>query len=252
MHIHRLSFGTPGAVGAPRVRPSPVHQPAAGRTQPGAGVAADYRHAAGPRARRRLVIAAMVVAHGLAVLGLLQASGLREVELAAKPVFVALVERPVAATPVTSLPPPTDLRVPAPPLLPLPTVPLDRSPLPLAPAAPPPVTIADAPPTAAPAAAVPASPHVIPSSAVAFLVPPAPVYPRASARMRESGKALVRVWIDEAGLPREVRLATSTGFARLDDAALAAVRDARFKPCLDNGVAVAGWAVIPIEFELPK
>jgi protein TonB len=77
------------------------------------------------------------------------------------------------------------------------------------------------------------------------------VYSRISAKMHESGKVLVRVWIDEAGVPRDVQLAASTGFARLDDAALTAVRNCRFRPYLENGVAVAGWAVIPIEFELP-
>jgi protein TonB len=93
---------------------------------------------------------------------------------------------------------------------------------------------------------------MLPAAAVQFLVPPAPVYSRISAKMRESGQALVRVFIDEAGMPRNVQLVTSTGFARLDDAALTAVRNARFKPYLENGVAVAGWASIPIEFELPK
>jgi protein TonB len=95
-------------------------------------------------------------------------------------------------------------------------------------------------------------PKTIPASAVQYLVPPAPAYSRISAKLRESGKALVRVFIDETGLPRNVQLALSTGFARLDDAALTAVRNCRFKPYVENGVAVAGWAAIPIEFELPK
>jgi protein TonB len=77
------------------------------------------------------------------------------------------------------------------------------------------------------------------------------VYSRISAKMRESGKAVVRVYIDEAGMPHNVQLATSTGFARLDDSALLAVRNCRFKPYLENGSAVAGWALVPIEFELP-
>ena len=33
---------------------------------------------------------------------------------------------------------------------------------------------------------------------------------------------------------------------------LTAVRNCRFKPYLEDGVAVAGWAVLPFEFELPK
>lgn len=45
---------------------------------------------------------------------------------------------------------------------------------------------------------------------------------------------LVQLLIDEAGRPRQVRVAQSSGHVRLDDAALAAVRAARFKPCTEN------------------
>jgi protein TonB len=62
----------------------------------------------------------------------------------------------------------------------------------------------------------------------------------------------VRVFIDEQGLPRDVQVSQSTGFARLDEAAVTAVRKTRFKPCIENGVAVSGWALIPIEFELER
>ena len=46
--------------------------------------------------------------------------------------------------------------------------------------------------------------------------------------------------------------AQSSGFARLDDAALAGVQRARFKPYSENGVPTAGWARIPIPFELER
>ena len=38
----------------------------------------------------------------------------------------------------------------------------------------------------------------------------------------------------------------------LDEAAVAAVKKARFKPYTENGQATAGWALIPIDFELEK
>jgi protein TonB len=116
-------------------------------------------------------------------------------------------------------------------------------------APPPPAAPAvDPTPTRAPVAL----PRTIPAAGVQFLVAPAPVHSRVSVRMRESGKALIRVFIHEAGMPRHVQLAASTGFSRLDESALAAVRAARFKPYLENGVAVAVWASFPIEFELPQ
>jgi protein TonB len=85
---------------------------------------------------------------------------------------------------------------------------------------------------------------------VQYLEPPAPEYPRLSRRNAESGRVLVRVFIDVAGAPREVQLAMPSGFARLDEAALAAVRKARFKPYTENGLPTEGWTTIPINFEL--
>ena len=77
-------------------------------------------------------------------------------------------------------------------------------------------------------------------------------YPRASRRMGEAGRVLLRVYIDEAGQPRQVLLAQSSGFARLDEAAIAAMKKARFKPYTENGRPTAGWAPAPIDFELEK
>ena len=112
---------------------------------------------------------------------------------------------------------------------------------------------------AAPAPIAPASAAVVataapaktlPAEAVRYLVPPAPVYPKLSRRQGESGRVLVRVYIDEAGLPRSVQVSESSGHARLDDAAQAAVQQARFKPYSENGRPTAGWAFIPLSFDL--
>ena len=257
MQPQRLSYGTVGAGALPRTEPTPTPRPPAlARVPAGLEISLPYGHAATPRARqRRVAIATMIVLHGVAVLGLLNASRLRDVVVDTKPLFLAVVDAPAPVAPPTALPPPPSLKAPPPLLVQMPLIAPEPSPSPsplvaqpIAP--PPPAPVADTPPVPAPAA--PVAPRTLPPSAVQFLVPPAPVYSRISARMRESGKAMVRVWIDEAGLPRNVQLVSSTGFVRLDDAALAAVRNARFKPYLENGVAVAGWASIPIEFELPQ
>jgi protein TonB len=100
--------------------------------------------------------------------------------------------------------------------------------------------------------APPPPPKVIPASAVQYLEPPVLEYPRASRRAGESGRVLLRVYIDETGLPRQVLLAQSSGFARLDDAALTAMKKARFKPYTENGQPTAGWAPAPIDFELER
>lgn len=64
---------------------------------------------------------------------------------------------------------------------------------------------------------------------------PAPVYPLASRRARESGVVVLRVLVDTDGRPKLVEVARSSGYRRLDDAALQAMRKARFKPYLLDG-----------------
>jgi protein TonB len=88
---------------------------------------------------------------------------------------------------------------------------------------------------------------------VQYLEPPDVVYPRLSQRQRETGLVVVRATIGVAGgAPRSVTLERSSGHSRLDDAALAAVRRARFKPHSERGQPVEGWALIPIKFELEQ
>jgi protein TonB len=254
MQPQRLSYGTAGADVQVRSTPPAIPRQAALARVP-AGLAAPPRYGegtSGQARRRRGVLAALLVVHGAAVVGLMNAGRLRDVVVdATRPVFVAVVDAPAPLAPPRQLPPPPSLRMPAPPPLQIPLIAPEPSPSPS-----PLVAQAILPPPPAPetpaAPEAPAAPRVLPASAVQFLVAPAPAYSRTSARMRESGKALVRVFIDEQGMPRDVQLVASTGFSRLDDAAVTAVRNARFKPCLENGVPVAGWASIPIEFELPK
>jgi protein TonB len=247
MRAHRLSYETAGTRAA-----ATAQAPAPARATAGPPAPTGYGHSRAQARQRRGIVASLLLVHGLAILGLLNASRLRAAAADARPIFVAVVEAPAPLAPSRPLPAPAT-RAPPPPALALPPIateqaaappPVVASPLPPAPS-PAPVASADAPP--APSIV----PKTIPPSAVQYLIPPAPVYARISARMRESGKAVVRVWIDESGLPRDAQLAQSTGFSRLDDAALTAVRNCRFRPYLENGVAVAGWAAIPIEFELP-
>lgn len=110
------------------------------------------------------------------------------------------------------------------------------------------VPVASAP--AAPAAPSATADKVIPASAVQYLEPLAPEYPRMARRLGEHGQVLVRVYIDATGAAHRTQVARTSGHPRLDEAALSAVQRARFRPYTENGRAVAGWAFIPIEFEL--
>jgi protein TonB len=78
----------------------------------------------------------------------------------------------------------------------------------------------------------------------------APGYPPLSRRMGEAGIAVVRVELDEQGHVSSARIATGSGFARLDDAALAAVKAWRCNPAQRDGQAVRAVALQPFKFVL--
>jgi periplasmic protein TonB len=77
-----------------------------------------------------------------------------------------------------------------------------------------------------------------------------PSYPVASRRLGEQGVAVLRVELDELGKVSGARVATSSGFARLDEAALVAVRAWRCTPAQRDGQPVRGVALQPFNFIL--
>lgn len=77
-----------------------------------------------------------------------------------------------------------------------------------------------------------------------------PVYPPASRRAGEEGTGVYRVLVDENGRPLEVTVATSSGFPRLDEAALTAIKKWSFKPAMQSGQAVQSWTRVQVKFEL--
>jgi protein TonB len=77
-----------------------------------------------------------------------------------------------------------------------------------------------------------------------------PEYPRVSKRMNEQGKVILRVALNENGHVEQVTIRTSSGYPRLDAAAVAAVRTWRCKPAMQNGMAVAAVALQPFVFIL--
>ena len=107
-------------------------------------------------------------------------------------------------------------------------------------------------PVATSAAAVPAGGGALVEARfdADYLQNPAPVYPSLSRRMGEEGRVLLRAYVLPSGHPESVELRQSSGSARLDEAALAAVRKWRFVPARRGGEAVAAWVLVPITFRL--
>ncbi len=120
-------------------------------------------------------------------------------------------------------------------------------------------------PTAAPTAATPPSAPPVTSASAA--VPPKPVtlgnelslncsertppvYPKQSMRLGEQGKTILQVDLDESGRVTAVAVKISSGYSRLDDAAISAVKSWHCTPARRNGTAVRSTALQPFNFAL--
>jgi len=106
-------------------------------------------------------------------------------------------------------------------------------------------------PVAAAAAAPAAAPALqLPSSDADYLQNPKPAYPSISRRLNEQGRTTVRVLIGADGQPQRAEIAKSSGFTRLDEAALATVMRWRYVPGKRGGAAEAMWFNVPIHWVL--
>lgn len=215
------------------------------------------------RMNRRLLIVAAVIGLHIAGLWALQTGLLRRaVELVVPVQVIAdLIELPqpkVEPTPPPPAPQPTPKpqpvvrQTPRPQPTPLPVAVADPAPSDHAPIVPAPAPTAPAEPSPAPARPVePAVPAVqLPSSTADYLNNPAPAYPPLSRRLGEQGRVVVRVLIGTDGTASQAEIRSSSGFERLDQAALQTVLKWRYVPGKRAGVPEAMWFNVPINFVL--
>lgn len=230
-------------------------------------VTAPQRHLLAPHdlapRQVRWLVAAVAALHLAGLWAAMQVPAVRDAMRQVAPMMVDLVAPP-APEPVPPPPPPATPRPPLPRPVPLPAV-LAAPALPSAPVPaftappPPPETVMPSPATPLPMAAAanpvaaPAPPPVrkqVPPTAVQYLVLPPVEVPRAARRAGEHGIVWLRVVVDVRGLPAQVQLQRSSGFARLDEQALWAMRQARFKPQTDNGTPIELEVTAPIDYPL--
>lgn len=77
-----------------------------------------------------------------------------------------------------------------------------------------------------------------------------PSYPAISRRLGEEGKVVLRVELDETGRVDRATIKISSGYARIDEAALATVKRWRCRPASRDGAAVRAVAIQPFNFVL--
>jgi periplasmic protein TonB len=155
-------------------------------------------------------------------------------------------------TPVEPLPP-----VPQPPVVPVRREARVATPAPdLAPATP----VADAGPQRVPApveALAPSAPEAAGATGgtddgqLAYLHAPPPPYPRDALRKHQQGTVLLEVLVDAQGRPRTVTLLRSSGYPSLDaEARRHVLRRWRFRPALQDGVAIPARGRVPLRFAI--
>lgn len=118
---------------------------------------------------------------------------------------------------------------------------------------------ADAP---APANAITTAPVKAEPAPVAAKAPPTPAkspkkglsspnYPSESKKLGEEGAVALALYLNEEGKVQEARVDASSGFPRLDEAAVKhATKSWKFEPCTEDGKPVACWHKVKFRFQL--
>lgn len=210
---------------------------------------------------RNVVIASGVIVFHAAALWALQSGLLRRAAEVVIPVEILsqFVEppKPKVDPPPPPPPPPKVAKAPPPPRpqaireskpTPAPQAPVGTT-EPPPPPAPPAAPTPPAPPALPPAP--PAPPAVqLPSSNADYLQNPKAVYPAMSKRLGEQGKVIVKVLVGVDGLPKSAEVKKSSGFDRLDEAAIEYIMKCRFVPGKVNGVVQAMSYDAPVNYVL--
>jgi protein TonB len=205
---------------------------------------------------------AVIGLHVALVAVLLQFDAVRTAVTTAAPVMVTLMPPPREKPKETPKPPPPPPKrevrhkprpAPAPPIITAqPEAPSTYTAPPPTPEPLPPIEAPVAPVAAAPAPepAPPPPPVTPPRFNAAYLNNPPPAYPLESRQTGEQGRVVLRVFVNESGLPQEIQVRTSSGFSRLDNTAQETVRRWKFVPARRGDTAVGAWVLVPMTFRL--
>jgi protein TonB len=79
-----------------------------------------------------------------------------------------------------------------------------------------------------------------------------PTYPPSSRRAGEQGTVRLKVLVDTNGRPSNVEVSQSSGFARLDEAAVQAVRKWRFEAATDGSKKIQAYTQVAVTFQLTE
>lgn len=193
----------------------------------------------------------VVLLHVVTAYALMTGLARKVVEVVRAPIETKIIEE-VQKQPEVELPPPPPpkLAPPPPPYIPPPEVTLAVQPSAPSNAI---TVVTTTKPVVPPPAPVPAQPSVRTAPVIdAARSCEKPEYPPASKRLEEEGTVTLNFLIDVDGKVIDSRVEKSSGFARLDQAARAALGKCKFKPGTVDGKAEQSWASIKYTWRLEQ
>lgn len=203
-----------------------------------------YRQAQAP-GTRLIGIGLVILLHIAVIYALVSGLARRTVEVVRAPIVTEIIDAPRPVRPEPP-PPPPQLTVPAPVFVPPPEIYIQQPPAP--------------PKSSAITAVAPVRPLAPPLPAVAPVrVEPRldaahsrePDYPSLSRRLGEQGTAVIQILVDVDGRVIDAKLLQSSGHDRLDQAALAGVRNTyRFLPGTLDGKPAQMWYTFKFAWKL--
>ena len=215
----------------------------------------DYAQQQRNPAKHLAGIAFVVIFHVALVYGLMNGLARKVVEVVKGPLETRLIEEIKKAPPPDKPPPPPPkLAPPPPPFIPPPEVNVaavqQANPgaiTAIARTLPPPAPE----PAPAPVVAAPPRPAVrVPPVIDAKRSCAEPEYPSASRRLEEEGTVVLRFLIDVDGRVVKSEIESSSGYARLDEAARNALGRCQFKPGTVDGKPEQSWASLKYTWKL--
>ncbi|HTT79031.1 MAG TPA: energy transducer TonB [Stellaceae bacterium] len=197
--------------------------------------------------RRLIGIAIAVVLHVALIYALVTGLGYQAIEVLQEPLQAKIIQE--AKPPPPNTPPPPQLANLLPPYIPPPEVRIQQ-----------PATATNAitavvhvpPPAPAPAAAPAPRPQPVHVPAVLGAASRCqkPEYPPMAERLGEQGTVVLRFLVSANGAVLRSEVASSSGHARLDDAARDALSQCQFRPGTVDGRPEQSWAVIKYNWRI--
>jgi periplasmic protein TonB len=185
-------------------------------------------------------IAFVIALHALLIYALVTGLATKVIEVVKGPLETKIIKEVKPPPPEAPPPPPPKFAPPPPPFIPPPEVNIAE------PAPSNAITNTSAKLAPAPPIGVRKDPVVRAKSC------DEPEYPPASERLGESGKVVLNMLIGTDGRVKDSKVQTSSGFARLDQAAKEALSLCKFTPATLDGKPVESWWPLAYVFKNPN